>query len=347
MRRKEGKILFIGNLPGKNLKSVGGANNYSFFLYEKLKSKNIDVDFMEIRKLWCKFGQIIDYPIFLVRFLFCYRKYDIISIHATTDFHLTLGIIISFFLNQLSKKKLIYHFYGGIFHKYYDAHPKIIQKIVNKSIFSSNKILMETKSMISYFEKRNFANFKWFPNSREPNLTIKNNNNFSKKFVFISRVTKSKGVLEILEVFKNLGQDYQVDFFGPLDNKHFTKEHLENDNTSYKGVLNSNEVIEVLEKYDVLLLPTFHKGEGYPGIIIEGFSIGVPVISTTWGAIPEIIENNKNGILVEPESIDELRNAVLSFNESNYLDFSENALVSFKDFDLNKNIEDLINFYFD
>jgi len=47
-----------------------------------------------------------------------------------------------------------------------------------------------------------------------------------------------------------------------------------------------------------LVLPTYFKREGHPGVIIEAMHAGVPVITTYHRAIPELIKNGDNGILV-------------------------------------------------
>ncbi|MDC0505936.1 glycosyltransferase, partial [Amylibacter sp.] len=58
--------------------------------------------------------------------------------------------------------------------------------------------------------------------------------------------------------------------------------------------------------YDFLVLPTTWHGEGYPGVIIEAFSIGLPVIATNFRAIPDLVKDNYNGFLVEQNNIDNL-----------------------------------------
>ena len=85
--------------------------------------------------------------------------------------------------------------------------------------------------------------------------------------------------------------------------------------------------------YDVLILPTYHEGEGYPGIILEAFSLGLPVISTNWNSIPEIVKHNENGLLVPIKDVDSLIKAILYFNQNNYQNFRTNAINSFDQFD--------------
>ena len=61
-------------------------------------------------------------------------------------------------------------------------------------------------------------------------------------------------------------------------------------------------------EYDVLVLPTFWKGEGYPGVIIEAFSVGLPVVATNLPGISEMIDS-QSGILVPPHSASTLAKA--------------------------------------
>lgn len=61
--------------------------------------------------------------------------------------------------------------------------------------------------------------------------------------------------------------------------------------------------------YDALLLPTYWEGEGHPGVILEAYCAGIPVIATRWGGIPEIV-TSETGILVEPRDVEGLARAM-------------------------------------
>lgn len=112
-------------------------------------------------------------------------------------------------------------------------------------------------------------------------------------------------------------------------------------------MLSPKDVVNVLKKYDIMLLPTWFKGEGYPGIIIEALSLGMPVISTEWISIPEIIEDGFNGKLIEVRNSDKLREAIEFFNIENYPKFRQNAFNSFEQFNSEIVFEKLKKSYFD
>ncbi|KKL12118.1 hypothetical protein LCGC14_2538960, partial [marine sediment metagenome] len=59
-----------------------------------------------------------------------------------------------------------------------------------------------------------------------------------------------------------------------------------------------------LKAFDIFVLPSLK--EGFPWIILESMSAEVPIIATKVGALEEIIENNKQGILIQPKNAEEL-----------------------------------------
>lgn len=64
-----------------------------------------------------------------------------------------------------------------------------------------------------------------------------------------------------------------------------------------------------LTKADLFVLPS--RIEGSPTTILEALVLGVPVIASNVGGIPDIIRNGKNGLLVSPEKKEELSQAIM------------------------------------
>lgn len=60
---------------------------------------------------------------------------------------------------------------------------------------------------------------------------------------------------------------------------------------------------------DVLLLSSH--SEGLPVVVMEALAAGVPVVSTAVGGIPELIDDNRNGILTPPGSPDAFAEGIL------------------------------------
>ena len=67
---------------------------------------------------------------------------------------------------------------------------------------------------------------------------------------------------------------------------------------------------------DVVVLPYVSATQS--GIVQIAFGLNKPVITTNVGGLPEAVEDGKTGFVVEPESPEKLRQAILKFYEGNY-----------------------------
>jgi len=340
------KVLMFSNIPIKKEKrSLGGATVLSKEILDYLKKdNNIEVDQVQIRKYWQPKFQIIDYLLWLFKFPFLVRKYDVVSIHATNDMHFYFSPLLICWLKIL-KKRYVYHWFGGNFHHLYISKNKLHRKIIDKTILKASHLFFETKELINFFAQRSRSKCIWLPNSRPPQKI--NKKQYRKKMVFISRIIPTKGIQEIVQAADALPEGYKIDIYGPIDNKYYLDDHFDAIKLNYCGILKPDEVIPTLKKYDVLLLPTYFEGEGYPGIIIEALSVGMPVITTQFSSIPEIIQDRKNGLLIPPKSSEYLLKAILSFSEDNYLQYVDGAIKSFKQFNSKLVFKHFVNSYLD
>jgi glycosyltransferase involved in cell wall biosynthesis len=306
------KVLVLGNIPKENVKSsVGGAtvllkNILSFFSTQN----NFEFVQFQLRYYWGKnkLIKVIDGMLILVRNLIQISRFKNLSIHATYDYTITFGLITVLYSRFLNRK-ISYHLFGGKMHEFYSDSGKW-KKAYLKLLFSSVDVLWcETKIMKKYFLEEGFK-ANWLPNARPKTSIRVKNTDYRGNFVFVSRVTPTKGIDQIMKVFKEL-PSYKIDIFGPLDLDYYSNDSFDLfDNINYRGLIEPKRVPEVLSQYDFLVLPTYHPGEGYPGIVIEAFSVGLPSIISNWRAIPEIIENGYNGVLVDIEDDTSLITAI-------------------------------------
>ena len=63
-----------------------------------------------------------------------------------------------------------------------------------------------------------------------------------------------------------------------------------------------------LKASSVLVVPS--RMESIPQVIKEAFFLNIPVVATEVGGIPELIEHEKNGLLVDPNNSTQLVNSV-------------------------------------
>jgi len=109
------------------------------------------------------------------------------------------------------------------------------------------------------------------------------------RLVFLSRVTRLKGVFEAIQLVQALDKNSvaeHLDVFGPLlfddpcDEKAF-HEGLQKTGglAHYAGLVEPANVISLLRNYDCVRFPSTCDGEGFPGVIVESVFAGIPVIA--------------------------------------------------------------------
>ena len=128
-----------------------------------------------------------------------------------------------------------------------------------------------------------------------------------------------KGVNYIIDAAHSLVEsginDFIVDIYGRIDPSYETELHSkikEDKNVEYKGFLMLNEKngYDTLASYDVMLFPTYWHGEGFPGIIIDAFVAGLPVIASNWNLNTSLIKDNSNGVIIPVHDVSALAEAM-------------------------------------
>jgi len=122
-------------------------------------------------------------------------------------------------------------------------------------------------------------------------------------FVFIGRNDALKGFPILIEALKTINVNISLKVIGPWPE---TKIHRHN--LTYFGEIKSKDkIIEIIDSSDVLVVPSL--SEGMPTVILEAMARGKAVIATDVGAVSDLV-SEKNGVLIEPGSIDELTGAI-------------------------------------
>ncbi len=81
------------------------------------------------------------------------------------------------------------------------------------------------------------------------------------------------------------------------------------DRVHFAGQKRQEETLAVMAACDLLVLNSTH--EGFPHVILEAMSLGLPVVATAVGGIPEILRDGENGRLIPPLDDKALLDAIL------------------------------------
>jgi glycosyltransferase involved in cell wall biosynthesis len=202
-------------------------------------------------------------------------------------------------------------------------------------------------------------NVKVLPNFKIK-VGIKYNERLRKlKFFYLGTITKSKGIFELMEVFEKISSvtsEVELHFYGPLDldqedQELFQTKLKDNLNIQYKGYLKilNNEIVayEILSQYCVMVFPSYYPGEGFPGVFLDAFNVGMPIIASDWNMHAEVINDGYNGKIVETKNNLELEKAMMwfvdNFQTNEYKMMCENARKSFDKYEYPKVLEEYFN----
>lgn len=255
-------------------------------------------------------------------------KPDIIHVHILTR----LGIIarwqklvhgIPYIITEHWSRYLPGNDFSGFFRKW-------ATKIVVKH---ASVVTTVTENLAKAMQNHGLKNpnYMVLPNVVDTNLfQIKPHENATPKIIHISCFEdKSKnisGLLESLKILRDKGIAYQAVLVGDGMDYEAMKQkatflHL-NDNVTFTGMLQGQELVDVLASGDFLVLSSNY--ENMPVVILEAFACGLPVVSTNVGGISEIV-NESNGLLVPPHDAEKLANAMQKMLES-YQNYDANTL---------------------
>jgi glycosyltransferase involved in cell wall biosynthesis len=78
----------------------------------------------------------------------------------------------------------------------------------------------------------------------------------------------------------------------------------------FKGRVEGDAKWGLFERADIFCMPTFYSAEAFPLVMLEAIMCGLPAIATNWRGIPDIIEDEISGMLVEPHDVDAMVDAI-------------------------------------
>lgn len=224
-------------------------------------------------------------------------------------------------------RNLLYRFADGV----------VLQSENNKNYFSK---AIQKKSAIIY----NPTITSDYKSSYIRNTPHKN------EIVSVGRVIEQKNPRMLLDAFAKISNEfpeYNLKVLGEGDLRNEMREKAKKlgleDKVSYIGAV--SDVFENIQNSALYIMTSNY--EGMPNALLEAMCIGLPVISTKVSGATDVIENGKNGVLIDCNDIDALADNIkeLLSNSDLRTKYAKNAILLSQKLDVNS-ISDLwINFF--
>lgn len=291
--------------------------------------KNKDIDKISDKiKLWhIHFVSTCLYPLLIKS-----KKQKIIT------FHFMLG----------NKKIFLFGkgFFKNLLRKFIDDIRLIID--VNVYILFGNKFIFLSEAQLDNFKKYTLLKQKLNHNSFIINNFIEDksilnkipNSNKQINILFVGRLTKLKGIDDLIKLSNLLPGDFVLNIIGKGKFK-----KANNKNFKYHGEINNEEIFKYYDCSNVFILPSYT--EVFPITILEAMARGLVILVSDIPGMREIITEGRNGYLFPPGEIKKMEEILLFLknNPNKVEQIRKNNLKDIKKFSQKRQIAKYIKVY--
>ena len=332
------KLLMVGQLPppqhGSNVMAeitLGALRNkgYEVIFIDKLFSKSIEtVGKASVRK-------ILRVPILAFEVLIaCLSRKPALCIYfiASGIIPVLVDTFIIFFI-RLCGVPYILDLHGKGFRNNLQNANLIWRKIVSYTLYKAlggivlcealkhdvNLVIPDELlfSMPNAIQNRQIS----FRRVTEEQMVAKNYEKDYVQVLFLSNLIPSKGPLEVLKAVKIVIQkrkDVRFVLAGVDRDENFSKQLKAyiNDNgldefVKMPGGVYGEDKENLFASSDIFVFPTYYHAETFGIVNIEAMRAGLPVISSSEGAIPEVVQDGVTGFIINPHSPEEIAEKIL------------------------------------
>ena len=271
------KILFIAP------KFTGGIGGHAARVAEKLQENGFQIKLMHTSHIPIKKLKNPSFAILSsLKAIIGTEKYDIV--HA-------FNVPSAFAMKYTKAKKKVLSIHGVYSEQVDTLHSKTIStaaKITETKVLEwADKLTTDSKIVKKIYKEKLNINFEFFyaPLDIKKFEKLKNVEKKEKQIIFIGRDSYEKGI----DILKGIESKIDAKIIYCTDMKW-------------------EEAMENLKASSLLVIPS--RMESIPQVIKEAFYLKIPIIATNVGGIPELITDNKTGILIPPNDPKSLENSI-------------------------------------
>jgi len=169
------------------------------------------------------------------------------------------------------------------------------------------------KNLRNYINKEVKVIYNFVPEPKN----VKSQKKYKDYFIFVGQLERHKGILPLIEVFKEL-KDKKLLAVGTGSLEKEIKDKVRNyKNIKLLGWKSQEELFPLVKDANALMLPSLW-GENMPLTIIESYSLGSPAIGTNLGGVPELIEKVDKNLIFDYRDFLSLKGIIENFYKKTY-----------------------------
>lgn len=199
---------------------------------------------------------------------------------------------------------VLIHLHSGGFPAFYEQECGVIKKyLIRYFLHNASALIVLTDSWRDAYTKFEPKNIVVIPNFVEITPSLNRDYDTPVGLLFLGRLTKEKGLFDLIPAVAGLIKTYpdlivKLGGEGNLEEVINILERLGiRKNFIMEGWVEGDKKRELLSENNIFVLPSYV--EGLPMGVLEAMSVGLPVVATSVGGVPDIIVDGENGLLIE------------------------------------------------
>lgn len=133
--------------------------------------------------------------------------------------------------------------------------------------------------------------------------------------------TKGEGyVLDAVHLLSEQGYDIHLNIAGRFESSEYETDFNKRieqyglvDKVSYRGVVTGEDKKNLFLESDIFCFPSFFNSESFGIVLLEGMMYQMPLIASKWRGIQSVVEENKNGFLVDVKNAQQIAYCIRKF----------------------------------
>jgi glycosyltransferase involved in cell wall biosynthesis len=306
-------------MMGPSINSLGGVASVVNGYIQAGLFDRWDVDYLNTHVEGTKANKLATALSALFGLLWLLLKDDVALVHIHASERVSFWRKLIYILIALAARRpVVFHLHGGAFIQFYTDRCGRLAKWIVRFVLEKSACVIglssQWKSNILGIAPRAKAVSIFNSVSVAPSCNALPQQGRRNILLFLGRLGQGKGTYDLLEAVARVRPAFpdielQCGGDGELQQvAQWAKELGIEENIKILGWVKGEEKQRLLAEAAVYVLPSYI--EGMPMGVLEAMAVGVPVITTTVGGIPDVINSGVDGILIEPGDVDALANAI-------------------------------------